>query len=299
MRILHERRAQLVAILTCMPCHPLYRSQAIDIVRCVGDASKREPVEMHWPLFEAHFQDDGAYFLHDGGRTVLVDVHHVELRPAGSSQTYSRPVVSADRGTSIRFAPEVVESLTLDPTGVSGIGFTSAVVRLGPRGFRRLRALRRALDEKPRRGSVPVDQRAVTLLASLVRAAQRGVDGGCSHRPTTISRRHQAVERAKEFLIVQCQHQPSLADVASVADYAPHHFARIFRRETGLSVHQYLTELRLRQAAARLDDGHDNLSSLALDLGFSSHSHFTTAFRARFGCAPSAYRMPPSRSCDV
>jgi AraC-like DNA-binding protein len=87
-----------------------------------------------------------------------------------------------------------------------------------------------------------------------------------------------------------------LAEAAEAVEYAPHHFALIFSDHTGLSVHQYLNELRLRQAAVRLDDGADNLTSLALDLGFSSQSHFTTAFRARFGCTPGIYRIRPTDS---
>lgn len=270
-----------------MSCHGLYRSDSLEIASCVGDASRRDAVAMHFPLFEAHFQDDGAYFLHGAHDTVLVDAHHVELRAAGSTHTYSRPVVPTDRGMSIRFSLDWLGG----PSGCATNAiapFRSRVVPLGWRRFRQLRALRRTL-EQPRVGSAVVEQQIARLIAPLVRSfAHRGSSGAL--RAATSYRRQRAVEHAKAFLIEHIHERPTLIGVASIVDYAPHHLARVFRDETGLSVHRYLMELRLRQAAARLDEGATNLSSLALDLGFSSQSHFTTAFRGYFGCTPGAYR---------
>jgi AraC-like DNA-binding protein len=50
--------------------------------------------------------------------------------------------------------------------------------------------------------------------------------------------------------------------------------------------------LRLQHAAFALAEGANDLSRLALDLGFSSHSHFAQAFRAHFGATPSQFRRP-------
>jgi AraC-like DNA-binding protein len=71
---------------------------------------------------------------------------------------------------------------------------------------------------------------------------------------------------------------------------SPFHLARVFRERAGVPVHRYLTRLRLRAALERLSDGADDLTALALDLGFSSHSHFTDAFRREFGRSPSDVR---------
>ena len=273
-----------------MTCQTLYRSAALEITSCIGDASRRSPAAMHFESFEAHFQDDGAYTLHDGPRAVLVDVHHVELRRAGTTRTYSRPAVSADRGTSIRFSAAVLDVLSNASDDSPPAEFPTGVVRLGPRGFRHLRALRRAVAEPPNSAAEYVEARAVALLARVVRSARHARYVDATRRASTSARHQESVERVKEFLAERLQDRPTFVEAANTADYAPHHFARIFRDRTGLSVHQYLTELRLRQAAVRLDDGAANLSSLALDLGFSSQSHFTTAFRSWFGCTPSEYR---------
>jgi AraC family transcriptional regulator len=77
------------------------------------------------------------------------------------------------------------------------------------------------------------------------------------------------------------------------------HFARMFRRHTGASLHRHLLRLRLRAALERIVATLDDLAAVALDVGFASHSHFTDAFRREFGRAPSEVRrasLPRPRS---
>ncbi len=79
----------------------------------------------------------------------------------------------------------------------------------------------------------------------------------------------------------------TLDDVARAVHVSPFHLARIFQQQTGVPVHRYLTQLRLRASLERLDS---DLTVVALELGFSSHSHFTDAFRREFGRSPSEMR---------
>jgi len=53
--------------------------------------------------------------------------------------------------------------------------------------------------------------------------------------------------------------------------------------------------LRLAAAVRAILEGCNDLTGLAFDLGFSSHSHFTEAFRRRFGIAPSSLRARTNR----
>lgn len=95
--------------------------------------------------------------------------------------------------------------------------------------------------------------------------------------------------------------EPLTVDViARAIGSSPFHLCRSFRRATGTTLHEYRNQLRLRSALDRLEDS-DDLSGLALDLGYSSHSHFTAAFRRAFGVTPSAARRrigSPRRSAD-
>jgi AraC-like DNA-binding protein len=62
-----------------------------------------------------------------------------------------------------------------------------------------------------------------------------------------------------------------------------------------MPIHRYLTRLRLRAALERLAGGVHDLTALALEIGFSSHSHFTDVFRREFGRTPSAVRRDAGR----
>jgi AraC-like DNA-binding protein len=83
----------------------------------------------------------------------------------------------------------------------------------------------------------------------------------------------------------------SLDDIAAAAGSSPFHASRVFRAVTGETVHRHLVRVRLRVALYALarDEGRD-LGELAFAAGFSSHSHFSSAFRVEFGVSPSAVR---------
>jgi AraC family transcriptional regulator len=82
----------------------------------------------------------------------------------------------------------------------------------------------------------------------------------------------------------------TLAELATESGYSRTHFMRMFKAATGQTPHRYLLELRLRKAQSMLTDRALPLTDIALACGFSSHAHLSTAFRSRFGMAPSAYR---------
>jgi AraC-like DNA-binding protein len=78
-------------------------------------------------------------------------------------------------------------------------------------------------------------------------------------------------------------------EIAARVGTSPFHLARVFRRDAGQTIHAYVHQLRLRTALARVMDRED-LSRVAADLGYASHSHFTALFRRAFGVPPTAAR---------
>jgi AraC family transcriptional regulator len=101
---------------------------------------------------------------------------------------------------------------------------------------------------------------------------------------------HRAVERAKDYLASAPGRRDSVAEIAREAGSSPFHLARLFRRHTGTSLHGYRNRLRMANALDRLSAGEDDLSALAHDLGYASHSHFSQAFRRAFATSPHQMR---------
>ena len=83
---------------------------------------------------------------------------------------------------------------------------------------------------------------------------------------------------------------PSLGDMSDLVGMSPSHFARKFRRSTGLSLHRFVNRRRIRRAVAMLQKKSSPIAVIAADLGFSSHSHFTRLFTKTTGMSPAACR---------
>ena len=70
---------------------------------------------------------------------------------------------------------------------------------------------------------------------------------------------------------------------------SPFHFARVFRRATGLPPHAWLKQRRLAQARALLKQG-CMPAQVAMQFGFSDQSHLSRQFKQVYGVGPGAYR---------
>ncbi|HEX9964450.1 MAG TPA: helix-turn-helix transcriptional regulator [Allosphingosinicella sp.] len=97
------------------------------------------------------------------------------------------------------------------------------------------------------------------------------------------------VERAKEVLHAHAHEVLSLEFVSNAVGVTPIYLTQTFTRNEGLPLYRYQMRLRLSRALLELPTCRD-LTALALDLGFSNHSHFTTKFRETFGITPSQFR---------
>lgn len=90
---------------------------------------------------------------------------------------------------------------------------------------------------------------------------------------------------------------PSLEEIGRRVGCSHFHLSRIFSEQMGRGIFQHLRELRLERAAALLCEGEMQITQIALEVGYASPSHFTTAFRETFGCCPGLYplRTVPQR----
>jgi AraC-like DNA-binding protein len=148
------------------------------------------------------------------------------------------------------------------------------------------------LLETPRPDPLLVEETALRLLERVVANAYGRRSGPWLGRPRA---NQELVERTKAVIASRALQPLSLQTIAAEVGSSLFHLCRSFRRATGSTLHGYLTQVRLRLAIGRLLEERVGLTELALDLGFSSHSHFTAAFRRMFGEPPSRLRRRRGR----
>jgi AraC-like DNA-binding protein len=100
------------------------------------------------------------------------------------------------------------------------------------------------------------------------------------------------IEMARSILERDYVNPPSLEMLAAEVGCGAYHLSRIFSRETGLTIPQYLREIRLDRAERLLRSGRCNVTQAAFAVGYQSLSHFSKAFWERFGCCPGLYGNP-------
>lgn len=98
-----------------------------------------------------------------------------------------------------------------------------------------------------------------------------------------------AVRLAREYLAAHFAENPSLAALAAIAGLSPFHLLRLFRAETGMPPHAWLTRLRVVRARKLLASGRA-IADVAAETGFADQSHLTRCFKALVGVTPGVYR---------
>jgi AraC family transcriptional regulator len=95
-----------------------------------------------------------------------------------------------------------------------------------------------------------------------------------------------------EYIMENLEGNPTLAQMAAVANLSPYHFARQFKASTGLAPHQYVISRRIERAQHLLR-AHDELglAEVALSVGFSDQSKFSFHFKRLIGITPRQFRL--------
>lgn len=131
--------------------------------------------------------------------------------------------------------------------------------------------------------TLAADQRFVSMLG--IALARHADIGG----PALLGRERGPVERAKAWLEAHMAEDVDLASVAAEAGLSRFHLIRAFRKETGLTPHAWLADLRVLRARRLLREGMGP-ADVAHACGFADQSHLTRAFKARIGTTPGRFR---------
>ncbi|MFN8061543.1 MAG: AraC family transcriptional regulator [Vicinamibacterales bacterium] len=211
-----------------------------------------------------------------------------------AGQAYRRLAISADGdrcdwfGVTREVALDVVSSI--DPAMADRAGGPFGWTR-GPVDARWCldeRAFMRCLRSGASIDDAAVEERVIWWLVELAGAGRRHLAPA-----RALTRRSRDAVHETERLLSEHWREPwSLADLSRAAGLSVYHLCRAFRQVTGRTIHQYREALRLRESLDALQRETRSITDIALDAGFSSHSHFTAAFRREFGRTPSQVRAP-------
>jgi AraC-like DNA-binding protein len=106
------------------------------------------------------------------------------------------------------------------------------------------------------------------------------------------------VEKVIALLRKDLANPPTLEELGKLVGCSQFHLSRTFSTTTGMTIPQYTRQLRMERAAELLRSGKFNVTEAALEVGYSSLSHFSQAFHETHGCCPGLYplRTPTQKS---
>jgi AraC family transcriptional regulator len=238
------------------------------------------------------FPREGVWIEHAGRDPFVADANTVTYYNKGQLYRRRKLSVRGDQCEWFAVAPEAIaDTLSAhEPAAIdrpdSPFPFTH-----GPsdaRSYLRQRMVFHHVSVESNPDRLFVEEAVLSILGDVTGLAYAH-DGP---RPTARPRRRDIdlVEAARDVIASRFTENLSLSDIARDVGSSVFHLARIFKARSGFSLHAYRNQLRLRAALERLQETGVDLTDIALDLGFSSHSHFTETFRRSFGMTPSAVR---------
>jgi len=212
----------------------------------------------------------GVYVRHLGRSEAVAEANQVLFFKRAESYQISHPVAGGDACLSLELAEPTRAELSPQEPKEQRRPITPIAQTL-------LAQLRNRLVHKVI-GILEAETMALTLARSaLGESAPQGTSG-----------RQKLVERAKLVLSSDPARRWTLADIAAEVGVSPVYLTQLFKQVEGIPLYRYQLHLRLARALDLLGRGRsgDDISALSMDLGFSSHSHFTATFRRAYGRTP-------------
>jgi AraC family transcriptional regulator len=226
----------------------------------------------------------GAYVRHVGNDQAVGEANQVLFFNAFEGYRISHPVPGGDASLTLVLSEAMLRELA--PAGflhdTTNLSFRRQRLRIDARTQALVALLRHSL-----RQNVAEPLEAETLTLTLV---QRALGPRTTHAAGATLGRQRLVDRVKLVLLSDLARRWTLAEIAAEVRGSPVYLTQVFQQVEGLPLYRYQLRLRLARALDLLAQ-YDDLTDLGLELGFSSHSHFSAAFREAYGRSPSEFRQ--------
>ena len=255
--------------------------------RCSGAGSGAPAAEEFTRHFEINLHRRGWHVRSVARQRYFIDPLHHSLWPEDAGFRLSNNTAQPQAATLLFVTQCLIEESLATIEGASSAALRR--FRTSPAHWRsreltacHARLLATAPDDR-----LAVEEHSLALIRRVVAEA---AGKGESRSQTQSPRRVAAIDNARSYILSRYREALSLSAIAAACGVAPSTLCESFACVVGMPVWRYVQRLRLQDAALALGEGVADLSRLALDLGFSSHSHFAQAFRAHFGESPSRFR---------
>jgi AraC family transcriptional regulator len=252
-----------------------------DIV-CGGGCRHASAVECAQTTFLV-FPYRGVYVRHVGRDDSVAESNQVLFFNEGEEYRISHPIEGGDACLSIGVAEQWLDELAPQQhlSDRTGLAFRRQRLRIDESAQALVATLRYSLN---RNVAEPLE--AETLTLALIR---RALGERTSQVAAGSVGRQKLVDRAKLLLSSDPMRRWTLSEIGTAVGASPVYLTQLFRQVEGMPLYRYQLRLRL---ACSLDllSRYDDLTRLSLDLGFSSHSHFTAAFRQAYGRTPAEFQ---------
>jgi AraC-like DNA-binding protein len=268
---------------------PLLESRTVALydVRCLGSCPGRSEEEFT-SATHLVFPYRGVFIRHVGKDQAVADSNQVLFFNGGEGYRVSHPVPGGDACLSLgideSYLRELAPPALLRDT--PEVAFRQRRLRIDARAQALVALLRHSLA---RHIAEPLE--AETLTLTLV---QRALGPQTTHAAGASFARQRLVDRVKLVLGSDLTRRWRLAEIAGEVRSSPVYLTQVFQQVEGMPLYRYQLRLRLARALDLLAK-YDDLTALSLDLGFSSHSHFSAAFHQIYGRSPSEFRQSALR----
>lgn len=233
---------------------------------------------------ELVFPYRGVYVRHVGNDQAVAEANQVLFFNASESYRVSHPVSGGDACLSLAISEPLLWELAplSSLSGRARLAFRPQRLRIDARAQALVAVLRHSLRQNVA-GPLEAESLALTL-------AQRALGPRTTQAARGSLGRQRLVDRVKLVLASDPARRWTLAEIAAEVRGSPVYLTQVFQEVEGLPLYRYQLRLRLARALDLLAQ-YDDLTALSLDLGFSSHSHFSAAFRQVYGRSPSEFRQ--------
>jgi len=213
---------------------------------------------------------------------MVVDANHVLFFNKDQAYQVSHPLAGGDTSLVVSLAEPMIAELA--PRNLLATLETPTFKVQHLRIDTRAQALVMLLKHSLRNGSIePLEAEGLSL--TLI---SRSLGPRTARAPGSTFARRRLVDRVKVLLASDLSRRWTLAGIAAEIRGSPVYLTQAFQQVEGMPLYRYHLHLRLARALDLIAERQD-LSALAQDLGFSSHSHFSAAFKRSYGRTPSDF----------